>query len=118
MKTCASSGPSGSGATSTSLPAPSVALTGPLLVGGGQVAHDRVEHAVDADLVRGRCHQHGRQDRVAHAAVEAGVQLLVGDLLALEVLGQDVVVGLGGGLQQLVAAARDLVGQLGRNLDL
>ena len=42
----------------------------------------------------------------------------VGDLLALEVLGQDVVVGLGGGLEQLVAAARDLVGQLGRDLDL
>ena len=42
------------------------------------------------------------------------------DLLALEVLGQDVVVGLGGRLEQLVAPARDLAGQLvgDRDLDL
>ena len=93
-------------------------LDRPLLVGGGQVADDRVQHAVDADLVGRRCDEHRRQDGVAHAAVEAGVQLLVGDLLALEVLGQDVVVGLGRRLQQLVAAAGDLVGELGRDLDL
>ena len=61
---------------------------------------------------------HRRQDRVAHAAMEAGVELLVADLLALEVLGQHVVVGLGRGLEQLVAAARDLVGELGRDRDL
>ena len=48
----------------------------------------------------------GRQDRIADAAVEARVELGVGDLLALEVLGQDVVVGLGGGLEELVAARR------------
>ena len=62
--------------------------------------------------------QHRRQDRVADALVQAGLELGVGDLLALEVLGQDVVVGLRGGFQQLVAAARDLVRQLGRDRDL
>ena len=55
---------------------------------------------------------------LADALVEAGLELGVGDLLALEVLRQDVVVGLGGGLQQLVAARGDLVGQLGRDGDL
>ncbi len=118
LNTWASSGPSASGATSTSLPAPSVALTGPLLVGGGEIANDGVQHAFDADVVRGRCDHHRSQDRVAHATVEAGVELLVGDLLAVEVLGQDIVVRLGRRLEQLVAAARHLVGQLGRDLDL
>ena len=37
---------------------------------------------------------------------------MVGHLLAVEVLGQDVVVGLGGGLEELVAAAGDLVGHV------
>ena len=60
----------------------------------------------------------GRQDRVADAAVEAGVELRVADLLALEVLRQHVVVGLGRGLEQLVAARGDLVGELVRDRDL
>ena len=52
--------------------------------------------------------------------MEAGVELGVADLLAVEVLGHHVVVGLGGGLEELVAAARDLVGELvgDRDLDL
>ena len=60
----------------------------------------------------GRGHHHRREDRVPHAAVEATLELGVADLLALEVLGQDVVVGLGRGLEELVAAGH-LVGQLG-----
>ena len=40
------------------------------------------------------------------------LELRVGDLLALEVLGHDVVVGLGRGLDQLVAARGDLGGQV------
>ena len=47
--------------------------------------------------------------------MEAGVELRVADLLALEVLGHDVVVGLGRRLEELVAAARDLVRELGRD---
>ena len=57
----------------------------------------------------------GARIALADALVEARLELRVADLLALEVLGQDVVVGLGGRLQELVAAARDLVGQVGRD---
>lgn len=40
------------------------------------------------------------------------------DLLAVEVLGEDVVVGLGRGLEQLVTPARDLIDEIGRDRDL
>ena len=60
----------------------------------------------------------GARIAVLDALAQAGLELGVGDLLALEVLGQDVVVGLGGGLEQLVAAAGDLVGQVVRDRDL
>ena len=60
----------------------------------------------------------GRQDRLADALVEAGVQLGVGDLLLAEVLLEHGVVRLGRGLEQLVAAPGDLVGELGRDRDL
>jgi hypothetical protein len=43
--------------------------------------------------------------------VEAGVELGVADLLALEVLGENVVVRFGGGLEELVATPGDLVGE-------
>jgi hypothetical protein len=48
----------------------------------------------------------------------AGLELGVGDLLALEVFGQDVVVGFGSGLEQLVASSGDLGLQLVRDGDL
>ena len=42
-----------------------------LLVGGGEVARDRVEHAVDSDLAR-RSSDHDRgKDRITHSTVEA-----------------------------------------------
>ena len=67
-----------------------------------------------------RADQDRREDAVLDALAQAGLELVVGDLLALEVLGHDVVVGLGRGLEQLVAAAGDLVGELvgDRDLDL
>ena len=83
-----------------------------------QVAHDRVEEPAQADPLGGAGDEDRRQDRVADAAMEAGVELGVGDLLALEVLGEDVVVGLRGGLQELIAARGDLGLQLGRDRDL
>ena len=86
---------------------------------GGQVVHDRVDERPHADVL-GRA---ADQDRRHHAGpdglVQARLELRVGDLLALEVLGHDVVVGFGSGLEQLVATQRDLVGQARRhgNLD-
>ena len=119
LKTRTRSGPSASGATSTGSPDfGSRATVGGSSAGVGQVADDRVEEAAQADPLGGAGHEDRRQDRVADAAVEAGVELGVADLLALEVLGQDVVVGLGGGLEELVAAEGDLGLQLGRDRDL
>ena len=96
----------------------SVAAYGPSSSGDGQVADDRVEQRVEADALRRRGDEHRRQDRLADALVEARVQLRVGDLLLAEVLLEHVVVGLGRRLEQLVAAPRDLVGELGRDRDL
>ncbi len=89
-----------------------------LLVRRGEVAGDRVEQGVEADALGGRGDEHRGQDRVADPLVEAGVELRVRDLLFREVLLEDVVVGLGSGLEQLVAAKGDLVGEIGRDRDL
>ena len=64
--------------------------------------------------------EHGREDRFLDALPEAGLELRVGDLLALEVLHEHVVVRLGGGLEELIPPARHLVGHpVGdRRLDL
>ena len=75
-----------------------------LLLGRREVADDRVEERAEADALGGRGDQHRRQDRLAHALVEARVQLGVGDVLLAEVLLEHGVVGLGRGLEQLVAA--------------
>jgi hypothetical protein len=82
-----------------------------LLGGGRHVADERVEQGVDADALRGAADEDRGEDRVADAAMEAGVEFRVADLLAFEVLRQDIVVGLRGGLEELVAALRDLVGE-------
>ena len=119
LKTRTSSGPFGSGGTSTFAAAlvasPS---TGALVGGGGEVADDRVEEGPEADAGRRGAHEDRREDRFLDALAEARLELGVGDLLALEVLGQDVVVGLGGRLEELVAATGDLVRELGRDRDL
>ena len=85
------------------------------LVGrGGEVADDRVEQRLQPDPAVRAADEHGREDRLLDALAEARLELGVGDLLALEVLHQDVVVGLGGGLEELVPPARHLVGHARR----
>jgi hypothetical protein len=94
---------------STSLPALSTAAYGRLLgreTGGS--GRSRRAGRVEADALRAAGDEHRREHALAHALVEAGVELRVGDLLALEVLRQDVVVRLGCRLEQLVAATGDL----------
>ena len=88
--------------------------------GGGEIADDRVEQAAQLDALGRRSDEDRRQDAVLHALAEAQLQLVVGDVLALEVLGQHLVVGLGGGFEELVAPAGDLVGHVvgDRDLDL
>ena len=89
------------------------------LVGrGGEVADDRVEQRAQPDPARGAADEDRREDRILDALAQARLELGIGDLLALEVLGQHVVVGLGRRLEQLVAPAVHLVGQLLRDRDL
>jgi hypothetical protein len=87
---------------------------------GGEVPDDRVEEGLQAGPGRGAADEDRREDGLLDALPEAGFELGVRDLLALEVLHQDLVVGLGGGLEQLVAAAGHLVGEAvgDRDLDL
>ena len=86
--------------------------------GEGQIADDGVEQAAQADPLDRAADEDRREDRLLDALAQAGLQLGVGDLLALEVLGQDVVVCLGGRLEQLVAATRDLGLEAIRDRDL
>ena len=99
-------------------PGPIARLGRRLVRRGGEVADERVEQAPQPDAGRGAAHEHGRQDRFLHALAEARLQLGVGDLLALEVLRQDVVVRLRGGFQELVAAAGHLRLEGGGDRDL
>ena len=118
LKTRTRSGPSSSAATSTVVAGLVRGLDRRLVGGRGQVAHDRIEQAAQADALRRAAEQHRRQDRLLDALAQAGLELRVADRLALEVLREDVVIGFGGGFEELVAPGRDLVGEVGRDRDL
>ena len=80
--------------------------------------HDRVEERPNADVLRSAADQDRRHHAGPDGLLQAALELRVGDLLALEVLGHDVVVRLGRSLDQLIAAGRHLAGQVRRNRDL
>jgi len=80
--------------------------------------HDRVEERPNADVLRSAADQDRRHHAGPDGLLQAALELRVGDLLALEVLGHDVVVRLGRSLDQLIAAGRNLAGQVRRNRDL
>ncbi len=85
---------------------------------GGEVAHDGVEQPSKPDPLGRAADQHRREDALLDALPQARLELRVGDLLAVEVLAQDIVIGLGGGLEELVAAPGDLVGHVVGDRDL
>ncbi len=58
------------------------------------------------------------EDGFLDALAEAGLELRVADLLALEILGEHLVVGFGGRFQELVAASGDLGVHVRRDRDL
>ena len=91
---------------------------GALFLGRGQVADDRVEERVEPDPLGRRRDEDRGEDRLAHALVEARVELGVGHLLLAEVLLEHGVVRLGRGLEELVTTPRHLVGELCRDRDL
>ena len=84
--------------------------------GRGEVLHDRVEQGLHALVLERRA----AQDRVElvgqGGATDRGLELLDGDVLALEVLLHDVVVGLGQRLEELLAVLGGLLGHVGRDL--
>ena len=87
------------------------------LTGGGHVVDDGRDERLDADVLGG-APDHDRGDEArANGLVDAVLEFGVGDLLALEVLGHDVVVGFRRGFDQLIAAGGDLGGQVGRHGD-
>ena len=66
--------------------------------------HDRVEQAAQPDALVCAADEDRREDRFLDALAQAGLEFGVGDLLALEILGEHVVVGFGRRLEQLIAA--------------
>ena len=69
-----------------SAPPLSVAVAGGLVGRGGEVADDRVEQAAEPDALGRRADEHRREDALLDALAQAGLELGVGDLLAVEVL--------------------------------
>jgi hypothetical protein len=91
-----------------------------LVSGGGKVPDDRVEESAQTDALRRRSDEDRREHAVLDALAQARLELGIGDLLAVEVLDEDVVVGLRGRREELLTASGDLVGQIlgDRDLDL
>ncbi len=83
----------------------------------GQVVHYGVDQGANTDVLRRTADQDRRHHAGPDGLVQAGLQLCVAYLLALEVLGHHVVVGLGRGFEKLVSPQRDFVGQVGRHRD-
>src|SRR4051794_221948 len=82
----------------------------------GQVVDDRVEQGLHALVLERGAGEH-RVDLAGDGRLaDGGLQRLDGDVLAAEVGLHEVVVGLGDGLEQLLAVLGGLVGELGRDL--
>jgi hypothetical protein len=84
----------------------------------GQEVDDSVEQRLDA-LVLERCAADDGGDRVRDARLaQRGLDLVDRDLLVLEELHHQLVVVLGGGLDELVPVHLGVVGELGRDLPM
>ena len=95
-------------------------LDGRLVRGRGEIPDEGVQERPQPDALGRAAHEHRRKDRLLDAFPKARLQLRVADVLAFQVLRQDVVVGFCGGLQQLVPSPVDLPSELvgDRNLGL
>src|SRR3954466_8810302 len=81
-----------------------------------QVVGHGVEQRLDALVLERRAGEHRVDLSCDGRPADGGLQRLDGDLLATEVGLHDGVVGLGDGLEQLLAVLGGLVGELGRDL--
>ena len=84
----------------------------------GEPCHGGGEDGDDALLLDGRGCEGGNEHAVANGGGEQALELLLGDLLTLEVLHHDLVVGLGHEVDEGLAGSLGVVGILGRNLGL
>ena len=82
---------------------------------GGHVVHHGVQQLLHALVLVGRAHEHGMDLAGDGALADGGLQFLDRHLLFHEHLLHQVVVAVGGGLQQLLAAQLGLLGELGRD---
>ncbi len=80
-----------------------VALDGGHVERGGQVVDDRVEHRLDAPVLQGRTAEHGDELGLDGPDAKAAADVVGGELLALQIAAEQLVVGLGDGLDEGVA---------------
>ena len=80
-----------------------------------ELVHDQVEQRVTADALGGRRAQDGNDLALGDAGPQRLEHLGLGQRALLEILGQEIVVGLGGGFHQLLAPLLHRVGELGRD---
>ena len=78
----------------------------------GEELRDLVQRRLNADVARGADGEDRDHRAGGDAALEGRCDLVVVEVLALEVLHHDVVVGVGGGLDQLLARRLDVASQL------
>ena len=83
--------------------------------GGRELVDDEVEQRVAADAPGGRAAQHRHDLALRDAGSQRLEHLGLGQRALLEILGQEIVVGLGGGLDQLLPPLLHAVGGLGRH---
>ena len=90
-----------------------VALDGRDVERRRKVGDHGVEHGLNALVLEGRAGEHGGELVGEGRAANAGLDLLDGELLALKELLHDGVVGLGQGLEELLAPLGGLTGHVG-----
>ena len=88
------------------------ALDGGNVDGSRQVVDDGVEQLLDAFVLVGGPHEHGIDLAGDDALAQSGLQLLDGDFLLHEDLLHELVVAVGGSLDQLLVSQLGLVGEL------
>ncbi len=119
LNTTAENGAFGSGArVAAALLLASTPSTAPCSIGDGEFLHDEVHQRLNPDAPRGRRGEHGHERALADGLAQRRQHLAFRDRALLQVLREQVVVGLGGGLGQLLAPLLDGIHHLAGDLRL
>ena len=92
------------------------ALHRPLVGGRRELLQDQLEERRDADAARRRGGEHGHDGAVQHRLAQRVQHLGLADRALLEILREEIVVGLGGGLRELLSIRLDRVHHLAGDL--